>query len=847
MLHKMKYSDISKTLLIVFVLLASQLIAGQMVTGPTSVSENSTHTYSYDDGSTHKLKWTVTGGTIGPKSINGTQYSVTVNWGSAGSGMVSCADGMILLGGLNVVIGSTPPTPTLSAVNQPTCTTATGNFLIINHNSAYTYSASPSTGVSFSGATVTAPPGTYTITATSGSVSSNPSASVTVNAQPSTPGTPPAPTITNNCGNTVLTRGTPPSGVTYYWQSSSSGTSTSNSASTETRTSGTVYYLRARDNSSGCWSTARTVNYTINSLPGTPTAPTVQSTNCGNTVLAKGSSPSGITWYWQSASNGTSTSNSASTVTRTSGTVYYLRARNNTTGCWSTASSSVNYTINSIPATPAAPTITNNCGSTVLTRGSHPSGQTLYWQSSSSGTSTSDSASTVTRTSGTVYYLRARNNTTGCWSTARTVNYTINSVPAIPDMPAITNNCGNTVLTRGTPPSGITWYWQSSSSGTSTTNSASTETRTSGTVYYLRARNNTSGCWSTARTVSYSITQPSTWYADSDGDSYGDPNTSQSACSQPSGYVSNNSDYDDTTVHITNIAPQNFYQDIDGDGFGDPAVSVFYSVAPAGYVTDNTDQCPTIFGVAANNGCPDCSLSDENYVYTIAPRKPTTDVSVGLGYDDKIESVTYFDGLGRPMQSVGMRAGGNRESIVTHIGYDSYGRQDKEFLPYPVSACAAFQSNAESDTKTYYYNANRFANDFTGMTQSTVNPYAEKHLEASPLSRVLEQGAPGKDWALDKQNDTDHTIKFDYQTNTGSEVRRYEAGTTPSTVDNVITYNPTLVLDTGAGNNNGYYQAGALYKTITKDENWTSGTNHTTEEFKDKQGPCGLKAYVWGQ
>ncbi|WP_350291405.1 hypothetical protein, partial [uncultured Croceitalea sp.] len=86
-----------------------------------------------------------------------------------------------------------------------------------------------------------------------------------------------------------------------------------------------------------------------------------------------------------------------------------------------------------------------------------------------------------------------------------------------PTTPSITNNCGNTVLTRSNPPSGITWYWQSSASGTSTSNSASSVTRTSGTVYYLRGRNS-SGCWGTARTINYTVNQSSTWYADNDGD-----------------------------------------------------------------------------------------------------------------------------------------------------------------------------------------------------------------------------------------------------------------------------------------------------------------------------------------
>ncbi|WP_417801081.1 MopE-related protein, partial [Tenacibaculum sp.] len=219
--------------------------------------------------------------------------------------------------------------------------------------------------------------------------------------------------------------------------------------------------------------------------PATPSTPTITK-NCGSTVLTRGTPPSGITWYWQSSSSGTSTANTSSSITRTSGTVYYLRARNNTTGCWSNARS-VSYSINTVPSTPSTPTVTKNCGNTVLTRGTPPSGITWYWQSSSSGTSTSNSSTSITRTSGTVYYLRARNNTSGCWSSARSVSYSINTVPSTPSTPTITKNCGNTVLTRGTPPSGITWYWQSSSSGTSTSNSSTSITRTSGTVYYLRA------------------------------------------------------------------------------------------------------------------------------------------------------------------------------------------------------------------------------------------------------------------------------------------------------------------------------------------------------------------------
>ena len=70
--------------------------------------------------------------------------------------------------------------PILSAVTQPTCSTATGSFTITNYDASYTYDVSPSTGVSLSGDTVSAPSGTYTVTATLGVCTSIASSSVVI-------------------------------------------------------------------------------------------------------------------------------------------------------------------------------------------------------------------------------------------------------------------------------------------------------------------------------------------------------------------------------------------------------------------------------------------------------------------------------------------------------------------------------------------------------------------------------------------------------------------------------------------------------------------------------------------
>ncbi|WP_299884403.1 DUF6443 domain-containing protein [uncultured Lacinutrix sp.] len=164
--------------------------------------------------------------------------------------------------------------------------------------------------------------------------------------------------------------------------------------------------------------------------------------------------------------------------------------------------------------------------------------------------------------------------------------------------------------------------------------------------------------------------------------------------------------------------------------------------------------------------------------------------------------------------------------IVTPVVYDQYGRQTKEYLPHAAVTFGEFTPNdlIIPDLENYY--TETYPED---LNTSAPNPFSEKGFDASPLNRVLEQGAPGTDWKVAHDSDSDHTIKFDYQTNIANEVPYY-----------------TVIFPTGQTNApqlyyNSFYNANELYKTITKDENWTTGTDHTTEEFKNKQGQVILK------
>jgi hypothetical protein len=207
----------------------------------------------------------------------------------------------------------------------------------------------------------------------------------------------------------------------------------------------------------------------------------------------------------------------------------------------------------------------------------------------------------------------------------------------------------------------------------------------------------------------------------------------------------------------------------------------------------------------------------QNYIVVTVPFTAVSDINA-LTDANSNSTVQYFDGLGRPIQTVLKGITPAKADLVTYHEYDPFGREGRSWLPVIASGNnGAFMTLANYKTKSLATYNNTTYNAAADSVAYTYPVY-----EASPLNRVLEQYGPGLDWKTNKK-----------AIHTGFLANKGKSGTAWTDADSLVCGKYVLIdsKTTVSFFRTDNYAANELYVTRTRDEDGNTGY-----EFKNKFG-----------
>ncbi|EAY24078.1 DUF6443 domain-containing protein [Microscilla marina] len=247
----------------------------------------------------------------------------------------------------------------------------------------------------------------------------------------------------------------------------------------------------------------------------------------------------------------------------------------------------------------------------------------------------------------------------------------------------------------------------------------------------------------------------------------------------------------------------------------------------------------------------------------------------------KLQTIRYLDGLGRPIQAVQVQVSSGKRDVVQGVVYDELSRTTKSLLPYTAQNVSPgnARSNVLNELFLFYQN--------TPNVAQTTYPYSWQKVENSALNRVLQTFAPGNSWiGAGKGVITDLWTNPDpYQAGTAAidKIRLFTVNNvaanaevtkpkdelvlsspSPSTLHqagtkivlsegfSIADTDPAITFEIKESDQNkpavaGFYAAGQLSRVRVTDED-----GKQTEEFKNKSGQVILKrarvdAHTWAQ
>ena len=179
-----------------------------------------------------------------------------------------------------------------------------------------------------------------------------------------------------------------------------------------------------------------------------------------------------------------------------------------------------------------------------------------------------------------------------------------------------------------------------------------------------------------------------------------------------------------------------------------------------------------------------------------------------LAVGDKLQTTTYMDGLGRPIQKVSRETATPSNpnnlwgDVVQFSQFDTYGRQPKQYIPYTTATESGKYKTAPLTEQQQYYT--------TTLSESFA--YSTIEFENSPLNRIKKVNSPGTSWNSITALGNSSLYELNEE---ADDVQKFTIG-----------YNTSDIPE-----NKGEYPVHTLFKTISKDEN-----GKQVIEYTDKSG-----------
>lgn len=204
--------------------------------------------------------------------------------------------------------------------------------------------------------------------------------------------------------------------------------------------------------------------------------------------------------------------------------------------------------------------------------------------------------------------------------------------------------------------------------------------------------------------------------------------------------------------------------------------------------------------------------NDQNYILEQTTRTPglkTSGSLTGRPVNEVSQLISYFDGLGRPMQSISIKMSQNNDKdIVSFSTYDAMGREDKQYLPYSINTNGVYQAESTAITQQRSFYQPAFPTDY-------LYAFSQTEFEISSLNRPNKQAAPGNAWRMGSTKE----VKLSRRPSTTADAVR------------LFTVNVN-----GMPLTSSTYAANALLVEITDDED-----DKRTVQYTDKLGRVVMK------